>query len=693
MAKAIPRSSGKSQAASAPTTHSDVGAPLDRQDQVGRPVRTVRDHGKSGRRTTGSKLAFSTDSDRALTLVAQSGRLNFDIETAGLHPHSRPDAAVGAIIVKTGGERFIFREYPEWWDEVLADKDTEKIGSNLSFDLMWNAQATGIPKVRNVKDLMIESQITHRYRTFAGVGKAFPNLRSPKATIESGFWQGNDLASIIYDTLGERLKKGNKDAEDRIYHEDVWEYETSWEKYEDEDGKTRRRQVKTPVKLLHKGVDWTGTWSDDMIEYMLEDIDFLEPAHEELEKRILKEGQERVAWIENSAVFPTAWMKYNGVGVNVPAWKEHLKEQKKIAGHLHERHLTTYFPEVQNFRSNPQVCKGMSEYIGAPIRSVAKDVITGLAPLYPGAKVFQDWQAVNTRIKMWGPKFLEDFVCKICGRFHPDWRQIGAETMRYSCANPNLQQIPRDADYRKLFVAKPGYLLASLDYSGIEVVVAAVFAQCHALLEACRTGNPHGAKAAATMQITYEDWLKLDEKVKRTTRQAAKIVNFGMLFGGGAIGLMKQAQSLFNVHLSEAQAQEMIYDHYQSFPELKLSRNWAYQAMDRPGTVEVRNLVGMRRILEGWNRKPTSWLNTIIQSSAGHGIKSSFRYLMEAGLLPYLCLQVHDEFVFEFPEKKARKYAKLAHNCMIRGMQEVLGLEAPIIVEWEGTIGRTWLKG
>lgn len=625
------------------------------------------------------KQRYSTDSAEARLLAAKTGVLSFDLETRGLHPHARKDAQVGAIIVKTGGKRFIFREYPDWWDEVMEDKDCQKIGSNLKFDFMWNIHATRLPAARNVQDLMIKSQLTNRYRTPDGARKA--GL--------SHLWEPNDLKSILKRNLDVDIKK-------EIHHEDVWRYETSWEKYiDDETGKERRRQVKTPVELLHKGVDWAGPWSDKMVEYMLEDIDYLEPANQELDKKLREQGQERVAWIEGNAVFATAWMTYNGILPDVNEWSALLTRQRTQYKHL-MWHAHKVFPDVANFRSNPQVKAAMSNHVGSQIRNIRKETIKQLAPYYRGAAVYRDVSSLQTRLKNWGEEFLRKYVCMICQRFHPDWRQIGAETCRYSCSSPNMQQIPREVDYRRLFISPPGFKLASLDYSAIEVVCAAVFAQCKSLMEACRTGNPHGAKAAQAMGLTYEDWLKLDDAVKKDSRQMGKIVNFGMLFGGGAVGLMTQARDLFNHIMTEEQARNEINIHYTQYPELKWTRNLAYRAMQTPGPVEVRNLVGLRRWLEGMNRKPTSWLNTIIQSTAGHGIKSAFRYLMECGLLPYLCLQVHDELLFEFPDlvpetrETPEMLAEVAYDCMMKGMQEVLGTEAPIKIEWEDTIGTYW---
>lgn len=543
---------------------------------------------------------------------------------------------------------------------------------------------------------MIMSQLSHKYRTFDGMLNAgYPRTQARE------LWQPNDLAHIIEEQLGVKIKKGDEDNPFKIYHEDVYRYEFRMVDEEDPiTGAIKKVRRKVPVEKIHDGVDWTGEWSDDMITYMLEDIHYLEPAYEELESKLIADGQERAMWIENNTVFAVAWMTYNGILPDVEAWKAFLgdKDSGQIAEHNHLMwHLKKAFPQVHNFNSPAQVQKALTEYLGAPIANTRKETLKQLAPHYPKIALLRDERRLGKRIDNWGYKFLRNAVCKYpgCGRFHPDWRQIGAETARFSCSNPNLQQIPREAEYRKLFIAPENYWLCSLDYNAIEVLVAAIFSGCNNLIEACATGNPHGATAAMSLGLSFEEWQKLDDTTRRDTRQNAKIVNFGQLFGGGVQGFIIQARDLFDVIYTEEQARDIISVYYSMYPELKKSKNWAYRAMDIPGPVEVRTMTGFRRILERWNRKPTSWLNTIIQSSAGHGIKSSFRLMMEHGLLPYLCLQVHDELVFQFPDRLKsgethHDLAEVAKYCMVKGMQEVLGPKAPVGVEPKA--GKVWLK-
>src|SRR5262252_5527593 len=101
---------------------------LDRQEALDpRPLHTAR------RQTP----RFGTDPDRARRAIARAGTVSVDLETRGLHPHASADADIGAVILKAGKQRFILRELPPWWPDVLADAETQKILHNAKFDLMW----------------------------------------------------------------------------------------------------------------------------------------------------------------------------------------------------------------------------------------------------------------------------------------------------------------------------------------------------------------------------------------------------------------------------------------------------------------------------------------------------------------------------------------------------------------------------
>lgn len=586
---------------------------------------------------TAKHLRYSSDSGALRKSLARnpSGPVAIDLETKGLHPHASEEAAIGAVIVEAAGVKYIFRELPDWWPNLLEDADTPKILHNAKFDLMWMIQHCPNPDgqifARNIQDTMLKSQLVHDYRTKTGAAKA------GKAEL----WAGNDLQSVLSEFCNVQISKS----------------------------------------IDHEQTDWTGPWSDDMVEYMLEDIGYLNDLNATLDKKLRSQGQERASWIEQDAVFASAWMQLNGIKPDVEKWKASISDwQEQHATALQE--LLKLWPGVDNFNSPKQIVESSARVLGAKLPDTKKATLKQLSGSFPAVSSLLAQRHLATRLKNWGPHYLEDYVCQICRRFHPGWNQIGTETSRPSCWKPNLLQIPRAAEFRALFVAEPGNLVASLDYSAIEVLVAGVFAKEPRLIQACATGDPH--LATAKMISGDQSMVKSDPR-----RQNAKIANFGLLFGGGAAGLVTQARDLFDTVISLGEAEKIIAQYYRLYPRLKDTRAAAYEAMNsKDDRLTVGNAVGFRRYLEGWNRKPTSWLNTWIQSTAAYGMKSSFKYLNEAGLTPFILGQVYDEVLFEFPEEDAQDFAQEAKRCMIRGMQDVIGQAIPVTVEID--LGRTW---
>lgn len=601
--------------------------------------------------------AFNTDADALrATLDAHPGSsIAIDLETKGLHPHATTEAAIGAVICEVAGEKFILRELPPWWPEMLADKDRPKVIFNAKFDLMWMIEFCPSPDgqiyARNIQDPMLKSQLAHDYRTRSGANKA----GRPQD------WEPNDLKSVLKERLGVEISKS-------IHHEDV---------YEDD------LDTGEPV-LIHKGVDWTGEWSDEMIAYMLEDIGYLNRLNTVMDDVIREQGQEQASWIEQNAVFASAYMELNGVKPDQEKWKESIADWRAQHKEILEE-LVVLWPGVKNYNSPKQLIDTSADVLGAPLLNTKKATLKQLAGAFPAVAKLLDQRHLATRLKNWGEHYLEDYVCQCCQRFHPGWRQIGTETSRPACGRPNLLQIPRAAEFRALFVAEPGCCIVSLDYSAIEVLVAAVFADEPRLIEACATGDPH----LATAQMISGN-PSMTKKSHPLERQNAKIANFGLLFGGGRDGLIRQARDLFDVILSPAQAELIIAQYFRLYPGLKKTKNLAYRAMEaNADRITVENKIGFRRFLEGFNRKPTSWLNTWIQSTAAYGMKNSFRLINEAGLTPFVLGQIYDEILFEFPEECAEEFARKARHCMVRGMREILGPEVPVVVAID--IGRTWM--
>src|SRR5262249_37703606 len=153
---------------------------------------------------------------------------------------------------------------------------------------------------------------------------------------------------------------------------------------------------------------------------------------------------------------------------------------------------------------------------------------------HPLARTLRDYRTVAKRVGTYGRAWFENHV-GADGRVLPSWNQLGAESGRMSCSNPNVQNIPRGSDYRKCFVAPPGRVLVKAEYSQVELRIAAKVANEKRMLDAYRDGEDLHTLTARALLGKAE--------VTKAERNLAKAVNFGLLFGMGAPALRGYARS------------------------------------------------------------------------------------------------------------------------------------------------------
>lgn len=278
------------------------------------------------------------------------------------------------------------------------------------------------------------------------------------------------------------------------------------------------------------------------------------------------------------------------------------------------------------------------------------------------------------------------------GRIHTTFNQTIAATGRLSSTNPNLQNIPIRTELgrkiRRGFIAEPGYVLLSCDYSQIELRVIAALAKDKKMLEAFEKGlDIHTATAAAIWHVSLEN-------VTKDQRRAAKAINFGIIYGQGPQGLSKAA----GVPYEEAKRFIAEYFHVYSGVREYLDQTKALAHKD--GYVET--LFGRRRPIPEIN-SPLPQLraaaermaiNMPVQGTAtGDLVKLALidiaKILPEISPKSRLLLQVHDEVVLEVPEKEVKKVAEAVQEIM----ENVEKIGVPIVVDAKS--GRNWeeMKG
>ncbi|MFZ5810346.1 MAG: DNA polymerase I [Chloroflexota bacterium] len=273
------------------------------------------------------------------------------------------------------------------------------------------------------------------------------------------------------------------------------------------------------------------------------------------------------------------------------------------------------------------------------------------------------------------------------GRVHTSYNQTGSVTGRLASSDPNLQNIPIRTEtgrqIRQAFVAAPGHVLISADYSQVELRIVAHMANDQAMIDAFRADQDiHAATAAAIYNVPLE-------QVTKEQRRHAKAINFGLIYGMSAFGLTRSTD------LTLGEAEDFVKAYFKQFPGVKLYLDKARWLAAEQGYVET--LFGRRRYFPGLkteknqairSRAEREAINAPIQGTAADIIKLAMiripPELEKAGLRARLILQVHDELVLECPKEEAYPSAQI----MKRVMESAFPLVIPL--KTETRMGENW---
>ncbi len=269
---------------------------------------------------------------------------------------------------------------------------------------------------------------------------------------------------------------------------------------------------------------------------------------------------------------------------------------------------------------------------------------------------------------------LPEHVSHLSGRVHSSFNQCGTATGRLSSSNPNLQNIPiRTEEGRRIrsaFVAPPGAVLLSLDYSQIDLRVLAHYCQDPSLIAAFRQDRDiHGQTAADLFRVALPF-------ITPEMRRIAKSINFGIVYGMSSFGLSEQ------LSISRREAQLFIERYFEHYPGIQTFMQEIIAQARKDGYVST--LLGRRRQLpeiKAAQRTRREFaermaINTPIQGTAADIIKLAMLKVQGIVQDAKLLLQIHDELVFEVPEETAETYAAQ----LLPLMESVLPLAVPLKV-------------
>jgi DNA polymerase-1 len=392
-----------------------------------------------------------------------------------------------------------------------------------------------------------------------------------------------------------------------------------------------------------------------------------------------------------------------GIGIDVAYLKKLSKEYHSLLTNL-EKEIWKQAGREFNINSPKQLgevlfdelglnVKGMKKSAGGA-RSTRESELEKIRDLHPIIESILGYRELQKLLSTYIDT-IPDYVAED-GRLHPHFIQAGSTTGRFSASNPNLQNIPikteKGKNIRSAFVASEGYVLASFDYSQIELRTAALLSQDPYFIKVFKEGGDiHEAVAMKVFNVSKD-------KVTHDMRRRAKVINFGILYGMGVNALRQ------NLGTDRKEAQIFHDNYFAQFPTiagyLESIRNFAKEH----GYTET--LFGRKRYFPAI-RSPLQFMRAMAERMATNapiqgtatadiiklGMKNAHRDLKSAGLLDAtrLVLQVHDELVYEIKKENLKEATTIIEQAMRQAIPEefLVGRE-PVPLEVSSAHGRTW---
>jgi DNA polymerase-1 len=316
------------------------------------------------------------------------------------------------------------------------------------------------------------------------------------------------------------------------------------------------------------------------------------------------------------------------------------------------------------------------------------DVLEDLATEHALPGLVLDWRQLS-KLKSTYTDALQDHINPDTGRVHTSYSIAGANTGRLASTDPNLQNIPVRTEegrrIREAFIAEPGKVLVSLDYSQIELRILAHVAGIDALKQAFRDGQDIHAMTASEMFSVPMDQMTPD------IRRKAKAINFGVIYGISGFGLAR------NLRIPRAEAQGFIDRYFERFPGIRAYMDDTVAFAKTNGFVQTlfgRKIntpeIGAKGPQAGFAKRAA--INAPIQGTAADVIRRAMIRMPAAidGIPAKMLLQVHDELLFEVEEGAVDALIDAARNVMENASDPAVRLEVKLAVD--AGQGKNWAE-
>jgi len=369
-------------------------------------------------------------------------------------------------------------------------------------------------------------------------------------------------------------------------------------------------------------------------------------------------GQEKIASLEFNVVKSVVKAMLRGFLLDVDAWNQIYVEAQTTAET--KRKELEFIVNIPFFNPNSEasVIKAMNK-LGLEVpevkgkKTTREEFISKIK--HPFVTTLLEYRAASKAASTYGKEFLNN-IHPLTGRIHTDYRQIGADTGRFSSSKPNLQNIPKDSKFRRCFIAPHGYSLISADFSSQEIMVMAEVSRDKNLLKVFELGlDRHTAAAADIFKVPYD-------QVTPEQRRQAKVLNFALAYGSSAQNIANK------LNLAPAHAEKLVNDYWATYKDLY---NWQRRAGLQAWIQKYSTtLLGRRRYYDDQYEK-----HQVLRMGANHVIQGTSADMTKQAIInvekafrdsPNVCMInfIHDEIVTEVPDDVAEECAATIRRCM-----------------------------
>jgi len=424
-----------------------------------------------------------------------------------------------------------------------------------------------------------------------------------------------------------------------------------------------------------KEINFSDVALDKAMEYAAEDADITYRLYKVFSKNLKLEKLTNIYEIfEKPLIKILAFMEIEGIKVDNKFLKELSKKFEKKISKL-EKEVFKISKKEFNIASPKQL--GEIIYNDLKIAVLKKtrkgsfatnaSVLEDLAfKGHPFPKLILDWRQAS-KLKNTYSDALPEHINPTTKRVHTSFLLAATTTGRLASSDPNLQNIPIKSedgkDIRKAFIAEKGFTLISADYNQIEMRILADLADVKELKKAFK--NNEDIHSLTASQVFDVDIKKVDQDMRRK----AKAINFGIIYGISQYGLAKQ------INVSNHKADEFLNAYFTRFPEIKVYMDDTIKFCRKSGY--VNNIFGRRSHFNGINDKNFNVRNFQERATINAPIQGSASEIMRLAMIRLnknfeslknnkskMLLQIHDELIFEVPEKEVKAVTKIIQEEM-----------------------------